>query len=58
MKKTFSHCASLCLFSSLFLVAASCYRMPEEDEFSLVPTTNNPAITHERNDSMVPAVSY
>ena len=36
------------------LVLSSCYRMPGEDEYSLVPTTNNPAITHEKPGSLLP----
>ena len=26
----------------------SCYRMPAEDEYSLIPTTNNPVVTREK----------
>lgn len=36
------------------LVLSGCYRMPSEDEYSLVPTTNNPAITHEKPGSLLP----
>ena len=36
----------------------SCYRMPSENDFSLVPTTNNPAVTYEKNDSLMPGASY
>jgi hypothetical protein len=35
-----------------------CYRMPTENDFSLVPTTNNPAVTCERNDNFLPGVGY
>jgi|GEM_PF-6755971 len=34
----------LCLF---FVLAASCWRMPEEDDVSLIPTVNNPAVTRQ-----------
>ncbi len=37
---------------------ASCYRMPTENDFSVVPTTNNPAVTYEKNDSLIPSVGY
>jgi hypothetical protein len=47
---TLAICFSTCL--------TSCYRMPTEDDFSLVPTTNNPAVTCERNDSPIPSVGY
>jgi hypothetical protein len=36
----------------------ACYRMPADNEFSLVPTTNNPDITGDRGNSILPSVSY
>jgi hypothetical protein len=27
---------------------ASCYRMPGEDDFSVIPATNNPSVTREK----------
>lgn len=33
-----------------------CYRMPTDEDWSLVPTTNNPAITCEKNDSPLPGL--
>jgi hypothetical protein len=44
----------------LFLTVAltSCYRMPTDDDFSVVPTTNNPALTCDKNDSLIPSVGY
>jgi hypothetical protein len=54
----------LSIFICLTLIACSgicltgCYRMPTENDFSVVPTTNNPAVTRERNDSMLPGVGY
>lgn len=39
MKKT----ALLLMFFALF--CSGCYRMPEEGEVSVVPITNNPAVT-------------
>jgi len=50
--------------SSIFLLICglnllvSCYRMPNENEYSLVPTTNNPAVTCEKNDNLMPSVKY
>lgn len=29
----------------------SCYRMPREDEFSVVPSINNPDVTREKPSS-------
>lgn len=42
----------------VLLLLSSCYRMPTEEDYSLVPTTNNPAITYEKDDSPIPKVSY
>lgn len=42
----------------LLFVLESCYRMPTDDDFSVVPTTNNPALTNERSDHFVPGMSY
>jgi hypothetical protein len=43
----------------LFLASmlTSCYRMPEEDEYSLIPSTNNPTYTREKAGA-VPGVGY
>ena len=38
------------------LILTSCYRMPNEDDFSLVPTTNNPAVTNEKPGSFLPGM--
>ncbi|KIC71379.1 Uncharacterized protein PRO82_001843 [Candidatus Protochlamydia amoebophila] len=44
---------SLC---SLLLILSSCYRMPGENEFSVVPTTNNPSVTCEKPNSFLPGL--
>jgi hypothetical protein len=51
---------SCCWFFLIFhlFICTSCYHMPGENEFSVVPTTNNPSITREKNDSLIPSVSY
>ncbi len=49
---------TLFMVSSLLLVFTSCYRMPTDDDFSVVPTTNNPAVTLEKNDAFIPGVGY
>lgn len=48
------------LLSILFLLVAltSCYRMPQEDECSLVPMTNNPDVTRARDPGLLPTVNY
>lgn len=50
-------CKQLLGLLALFLLMTSCYRMPEDDEFSVVPTTNNRSLTSEKS-SLVPGVSY
>lgn len=51
---------SLLFISLVFLgiTATSCYRMPTEDDYSLIPLTNNPTYTRERASSPVPGVGY
>jgi hypothetical protein len=48
----------LMLIACSWICLASCYRMPTENDFSVVPTTNNPAVTCEKNDSLLPGVGY
>jgi hypothetical protein len=48
----------LCLIACSSMYLTSCYRMPTENDFSLVPTTNNPAITCEKNNTPIPGVGY
>jgi hypothetical protein len=43
-------CALICL--------TGCYRMPTENDFSVVPTTNNPAVTCEKNTGLIPGMGY
>ncbi len=45
----------VCLSS---MCLTSCYRMPTENDFSVVPTTNNPALTCEKNNSVIPGIGY
>lgn len=48
---------SLLAFSLLNL-CQSCYRMPTEDDFSVVPTTNNPDVTCEKPRNLLPGLGY
>ncbi len=48
---------------SLFALAAllfltGCYAMPSNDEFCVVPTTNNPSVTNAKNESPIPQIGY
>ncbi len=38
----------------ILFIATSCYRMPTEEDFSIVPMTNNPSVTCERPSSVLP----
>ncbi|MGK5594227.1 MAG: hypothetical protein ACSNEK_02585 [Parachlamydiaceae bacterium] len=45
------------LFGCLLL--SSCYRMPTEDDYSLIPATNHPDITHDQGgNSLAPNLKY
>jgi len=35
----------------MLITLTSCYRMPSEDEYTVVPTINNPAVTRERQEA-------
>jgi len=43
--------------ASLFILAVllnSCYPMPTDDDYSLLPSTNNPEMTRQRAESVMP----
>jgi hypothetical protein len=46
------------LLLSTFVTLTSCYRMPGDDEYSTLPTTNNPQVTKQRQDASLPAIGY
>lgn len=54
MKSIMTFFACLILLNSV----SSCYRMPKEDECSLVPMTNNPDVTRDRGPGLMPTVPY
>lgn len=58
MKLRKSFFIQLIVGSSLLILCGSCYRMPTDNDFSVVPTTNNPAVTGEKNSSFIPAARY
>lgn len=39
------------------VIATACYRMPTDDDYSLIPMTNNRDFTREKNE-MMPAMGY
>lgn len=42
----------------LTLLTGCLYRMPQEDDVDLRPTTNNPNVIKERETNLIPGVSY
>lgn len=42
---------TLCLFTS-------CYRMPTDDDYCVIPTTNNPDVNNAQSASFMPSVGY
>lgn len=58
MHSTQSTCLLLTFFACLSICLTSCYRMPTENDFSVVPTTNNPAVTCEKTTNMLPGLGY
>jgi hypothetical protein len=42
----------------LLISLVSCYRMPTEEEYSVIPTINNPDVTREKRGLPVPGVKY
>jgi hypothetical protein len=46
------------LFFVLSTCLISCYRMPTEDDYCLIPSTNNPDLTREGNAGILPGVNY
>jgi hypothetical protein len=50
--------AATVLFISFITIVTGCvYRMPEQDEFSLIPATNNPNYTREKANP-TPGIGY
>lgn len=43
---------------SLTLLLSSCYQMPTDDDFCLIPATNNPTVTNAKGGNMLPSTSY
>ncbi|WP_143406450.1 hypothetical protein [Estrella lausannensis] len=37
---------------------SGCYRMPTDDDVSLIPTTNNPDVTRDCGNSMLPGNNF
>ena len=51
----------ICRFFALLLCACcltACYRMPTEEDYSLIPSTNNASLTREGPNSFIPNIGY
>jgi len=55
MTKIYYKIAISLLATTLF---TACYRMPSEDDYSVVPSTNNPDITNAKSESCLPNLKY
>lgn len=46
----------------LFLIAtfilSACYRIPNEDDYSVVPSVNNPDLTREKSSGFMPNMGF
>lgn len=45
------------LLISIIISATACYRMPTDEDYCLIPSTNNPDFTRER-ESATPGIGY
>lgn len=45
------------LLGSFLILTTACYRVPGEEDFSVIPSTNNPDITGSK-PSLTPNISY
>ena len=48
--------ASFLLAVGILLIG--CYRMPTDDDYSVVPQTNHPDVTREKQTTAMPSVEY
>lgn len=44
--------------ATLLIALTGCYRMPTDQDYSVIPTTNNPDITGDKRVSPLPGVKY
>lgn len=49
---------NILLITAALVTLTSCYRMPGEDEFSTIPTTNNPDVTRAKESGPTPTMNY
>jgi hypothetical protein len=46
------------LLAFIWAILTGCYPMPTEDDYSLIPTTNNPSVTREKAGFNPSAIKY
>lgn len=51
-------CRVLCPLFLLLILTSCVYRMPTENDYSVVPTTNNPANTRQKPAPAIPGLGY
>ncbi len=56
--KLLKHYQGILLATILVSLLTGCYRMPTDDDYSLVPTTNNPSVTRETGGGLVPGGNF
>lgn len=44
--------------AALLMPLAGCYRFPTDQDYSVIPTTNNPEITGDKRMPPLPGVKY
>jgi hypothetical protein len=49
---------SYMLLLILGLTATACYRLPRDDDYGVIPNTNNRDFTRERDGNFLPTASY
>lgn len=45
-------------FFALLCILTACYKMPTEDDYSVIPTTNNPDVTRDCGTQMLPQANF
>lgn len=48
----------LLLLPLVLLMSCGLYRMPADDEVSIIPLTNNPHLVGEKDPGLIPAMNY
>lgn len=44
------------LFALIAILFSGCYAMPGENDYSVIPATNNPSVTCDKGQSLIPGM--